>query len=285
MAHVNTFEDTASSLKRNYLQIDNNPQPDDNRVGATKDNNQSHGPDTSHVHQRQKQGDHRNDKNPRTTVSKRNQSISNLHWYTGFRSLVQIHFYCWQSDHLPQLPPVGDCALLFCLWDNALTKDTTSSKTKPFKATRLAALERFGDAWIRTLSLELFPLIFGPENHRLIAFLQNHANSNKFFDQVARHYELEKRVCVVPEMIGIGPDHGKGAADVFEGWIASHIIERQFYDLGDPLYEIRKFFQRVVGIAISGFKGVYVSCDYSKEADRYDYRVNFHGEDQLAYWR
>jgi hypothetical protein len=154
---------------------------------------------------------------------------------------------------LPDIPPVGDCALLFRLWDNVLPVDTTSSDLKPVKASRLAALERFGDAWIRTLSLELLPLIFGSESHCLITFLQNHANSNKFYDQVARHYELEKRLCVLPQM-EIVEGNKKGAADVFEGWIACHIIERQLYDIADPLYELRNFFKELWSLRYRGLE-------------------------------
>jgi dsRNA-specific ribonuclease len=123
--------------------------------------------------------------------------------------------------------------------------NTNSSPAKTAKTSGFSALELFGDSWIRTLSMELLPLIFGPENKCLITFLLNHANSNKFYDQVAQYYELEKRISVLPEMHQIGLGQRKGAADIFEGWIASHIIERQFYDIGDPLYELRKFLKEL----------------------------------------
>jgi hypothetical protein len=106
-----------------------------------------------------------------------------------------------------------------------------------------ATAERLGDVWIRTLSHEILPLIFGSENNSLVNLLTNHANSNKFFDQIARYYGLTERVSIPVDEI-LTPQ-GKGAANIFEMWIAGHITERQLYNIGDPLLELRGFFKEL----------------------------------------
>jgi hypothetical protein len=160
---------------------------------------------------------------------------------------------------LPELPPVGDCELLFDIWENVTTIET-SSKTVALKGIRYATLGRLGDAWIRILSLELLPRIFGPNNDSLITLLQNHANSNKFFDQIAQHYGLDKRVNNPPEK-ELDSGRKKGAADILEAWIGSHIKELQLYYQGDPLHEVRSFFNQLWSLRYRDLK-VYASHAY-----------------------
>jgi hypothetical protein len=116
-------------------------------------------------------------------------------------------------------------------------------KKKAVHKPQWAAAERVGDIWIRTLANELLPLIFGSENYNFVNFLMNHANSNKFFDQVARYYRLHERVCIPVEEISKPQD--KGAADIFEICIAACITERQLYNIGDPLLELRGFLKEL----------------------------------------
>jgi hypothetical protein len=160
---------------------------------------------------------------------------------------------------LPELPPVGDCELLFDIWENVATVETRSKKIT-LKGRRFATLGRLGDAWIRLLSLELLPRIFGADNDSLVTLLQNHANSNKFFDQIAQYYGLDKRVNNPPEK-EIDGGKEKGASDILEAWIGCHIKESQLYYRDDPLHEVRSFFNQLWSLRYRDLK-VYASQAY-----------------------
>lgn len=149
---------------------------------------------------------------------------------------------------VPPLPVLGDAALLFRFWDNVTEVPTDSrsacfpsAKDEDKKSIPWGALERLGDTWIKTISQEELPMIFGLRNYALVNFLTDHSNSNKFFDQVARHYELDRLVRLSPEK----KNKKKGCADLFEAWIGCHVLEQRLYDQDDPLHELRHFLKRL----------------------------------------
>ena len=151
---------------------------------------------------------------------------------------------------VPAFPSIGDAALLFQFWDNGIQVDTESTSTDPLstnedekKPVSWAAMERLGDTWIRTISQEELPNIFGSRNYALINFLTEHANSNKFFDKVARCYELDRRVRIPPRRKRIKDK--KGCADLFEAWIGFHVLEQRLYNQNDPLHELRYFLNKL----------------------------------------
>src|ERR1700738_3400841 len=76
--------------------------------------------------------------------------------------------------------------------------------------------------------------IFGQRNTNLIGLISDHANSNNFFAEIARHYQLEKRVRVPPLST-------KRWADIFEAWVGCHIVESQLYNQEDPMAQLRHF--------------------------------------------
>ena len=102
-------------------------------------------------------------------------------------------------------------------------------------------MERTGDMYIKLISWEELPKLFGRQNYDLVNVILDHANSNGFFEVIMKHYNLEERVRWRPT----DPDCWKFGADLFEAWVGAHIHERKLYDYDDPLRELRSFLIRL----------------------------------------
>jgi hypothetical protein len=107
-------------------------------------------------------------------------------------------------------------------------------------------LEKHGDLQIRWITQRELPKIVGQKNYDLCSIVEDHENSNKFFEAVTKHYNLDTRVKNPPRhwmkhQIKLG-------ADIFEAWVGGHVYERMQYDDKDPLYELRYFFNRLWSI-------------------------------------
>lgn len=127
--------------------------------------------------------------------------------------------------------------------DSSSLTDFPSTKDEDKKPFHWGTLERLGDTWIKTISQEELPKIFGLRNYALVNFLTDHSNSNKFFDQVAQYYELDRRVRLSPRKNK--NKNKKGCADLFEAWIGCHVLEQRLYDQDDPLHELRYFLNQL----------------------------------------
>ena len=104
-------------------------------------------------------------------------------------------------------------------------------------------MERTGDVYIKLISMEELPKLFGPENYHLLNILLDHANSNNFFETITKHYNLEDRVSWYPS--DNNHESSKWRADIFEAWVGGYIYERRQYDPHDPLEQLRVFLKRL----------------------------------------
>ena len=148
----------------------------------------------------------------------------------------------------PSLPAIGDPAILFKFWNNvddnssSTALDAAASKQKPDD---WHDLETLGDQYIRTITHQLFPEIFGAENYVLNTLVFDHANSNPFFEALTIHYGLQQRLRQPPQD---DPNVWKLRADIFEAWVGGHIYERQLYNKEDELFELKTFLHKLFSL-------------------------------------
>jgi hypothetical protein len=141
---------------------------------------------------------------------------------------------------------VGDASTLFMLWNNGEISSVDGQPRAFLKNLQWQKLEKLGDLAIRWITEEELPQVFGPKNYDLRSILEDHANSNKFFEAVTKHYELDTRVKHPPARWM--KHQVKLRADIFEAWVGGHVYERRLYDNKDPLDELTYFFNRLWSI-------------------------------------
>lgn len=132
------------------------------------------------------------------------------------------------------------------LWNNGEISSGDGQPRVFLKNLQWQKSEKLGDSQIRWITQQELPKIVGPKNYDLRSILEDHANSNKFFEAVTKHYNLDTRVKNPPRRWM--KHQVKLGADIFEAWVGGHAYERMQYDDKDPLYELRCFFNRLWSI-------------------------------------
>ena len=203
----------------------------------------------------------------------------------GFRRAYVTHGGFSEANFtVPPLPAIGDLEILLALWTacvpfDALPSSSSRSKSSKFhKHKFFLDMERTGDVYIKMISLEELPRIFGQKNYDLVNLVLDHANSNGFFEMITKHYHLDERIRWYPK------DHysWKFRADIFEAWVGAHVYERKTYDCEDPLRELRSFLSRLWSIRYRELNvfsynptmsPAYIPCDRIRKTDFT--RINF----------
>jgi hypothetical protein len=140
---------------------------------------------------------------------------------------------------------ITDPELIMELWDNAVPADERVKSMKNRKKPLWKALERLGDAHLLVMARQELPKLFGRANHDIVGFLEDHAKGNKLFEQISKHYKLDRYVRHSP--LKEESPNGKDWSDIFEVWVGLHVCEKTMYygGQGDSQNELRDFIRRL----------------------------------------
>jgi hypothetical protein len=146
---------------------------------------------------------------------------------------------------VPTLPMICDPELYLWLWDNAGPSTLREKSIKRRKNSHWKAFERLGDAHLLTMARQELPRLFGRTNHNFVNFLEDHAKGNRLFEQIAKHYHLDRYVRHTPD--AQESTQGKDWSDILEAWVGLHVYEKELYygTQDDTKNELRHFIRRL----------------------------------------